>query len=176
MSEEEKQRDVTRKELAEALAKSNALVESQGAAIARLEALLAAKAEPTLGLQEAILQRELAAANAELKDKRELLERVRSRPGASGPDIKLVPYSGMVVSTAVCCPDHRREVGEVFLVNLPALYTDDPFEPVTVLETDENGVAIKWEPNKAAPTPIDFRFRKVVSAAEDPTPRRAAEY
>lgn len=169
---EEKGRDVTRRELAEALEASQALNVRLSE---RLDALEAKAAAPTLSVQEAILERELANANAELKEKREALERARSRPGISGPDVELIPYSGYVQATAPCCIDHRRDAGEVFHVNVPALWTDDPYVAVNIVGAFETG-APKTEPNLAAPTPINFRFRKVVSAAEDPTPRRASEY
>lgn len=172
MAEDEKQRDVTRRELADALARANELNETL---MARVEALEAKASAPTLSVQEAILQRELQLAYAELKDKSDLLERARSRPGQTGPDLPLVPYSGMVLVTAKCCIDHLREEGEVFHVSMPALYTDDPFVPVVITGSYEDGRP-KTEPNPDAPVPIDFRFRKVVSAALDPTPRKAASF
>lgn len=170
---EEKGRDVTRRELAEALEASQAL---NARLSERLDALEAKAAAPTLSVQQAVLERELANANAELKDKRELLERARSRPGASGPDVPLVPYAGFVKAMAKCYAGGGiREVGAVFQVDLPALYTDDPFIAVNVVGEYDDG-SPKTEPNLQAPVPINFRFRKVISAAEDPTPRRAAEY
>jgi len=169
---EEKGRDVTRRELAEALEASQALNLRLSE---RLDALEAKVAAPTLSVQEAILERELANANAELKEKREALERARSRPGA-GPDVPLIPYCGMAKATAKCYAGGGiQEVGSVFQIDLPALYTDDPFVAVNVVGNYDDG-SPRTEPNLSAPVPINFRFRKVISAAEDPTPRRAAEY
>lgn len=88
---------------------------------------------------------------------------------------KLVPYTGMVRATVDCCIDRHRLQGEVFRVEMPALWSDDPFEPVVVLETKEDGTLVVG-PNKDAPAPVPFRYRKVISVAEDPTPRRASEY
>jgi hypothetical protein len=173
MADDEKQRDVTRKELADELAASRAL---NAKLLERLDAMEAKQAAPTISLQEAVLQRELDAANRELGEKRALLEKARSRPAT--PDVTLVPYSGLVKSTAVCCIDTKRDAGEVFHVDVPALWTDDPYVAVVIAGTQiVDGVEVPiTEANPAAPVPINFRFRKVVSAAEDPTPRRASEY
>lgn len=171
-TEAEKGRDVTRRELAEALEKAHEL---NAKLSERLDALEAKAQAPEVSVQEAILQRELANANAELKDKRELLEKARNRPGLSGPDVVMVPYSGYVQAIAACCIDTFHKEGEVFHVDVPALWTDDPYVPVLVTGTKEDGTPLT-QPNLLAPVPINFRFRKVVSAAEDPTPRRAAEY
>jgi hypothetical protein len=170
---QEPERTLTRRELAEELAKSREL---NARMLERLDALEAKQATPTLSVQETILQKELAAATKELADKRLLLEKYSQRQSAGSPDIPLVPYEGYVIATATCAMDTRHEEGEIFYVSVPALYTDDPYEPVTILEQDVEGTPTKWEKNRAAPTPINFRFRKVVSAAEDPTPRRANEY
>lgn len=173
---EEKGRDITRRELADALAEAT-----------RLNKALAARVEVL----------ETKAADADTKIGRELLEAQRLLAErtvqplsavAVLADVKLVPYKGMVRATAPCCvaPTVNREdgqpagphftaVGEVFEIEVAALWTDDPYEAVIVTGHADDGTA-KTKPNRDAPTPIDFRFRKVVSIAEDPTPRRAAEY
>lgn len=162
-------KEPTRADLAEALARATALIEEQGAAIAELRA-----ARPAA---DSAIQLELVKAINELKASTEAQNQARARPGAfyTGPDKELTPYAGYVVSTAICCVDHRREEGEVFQVSVAALWSDDPFVPVTITGQKDDGT-LTWEPNKSAPTPINFRFRKQVSAAEDPTLRRASEY
>lgn len=159
---EERGRDVTRRELADALAEATRINKALAERVERLEA------NQTPPGSEAALRKELAEA-------RELLASRSVAPLAKVPDVKHVPYSGFVQASADCCIGHRRDAGEVFEVDVPALWTDDPYTPVVVTGYTDDGMP-KTEPNRAAPTPIDFRFRKVVSIAEDPTPRRAAEY
>lgn len=158
---DEKGRDVTRRELADALAEATRLNKALAERVGALEA-----ARPSAS--EAALRRELEEA-------RSLLASRSVAPLTKIPDIKHIPYSGMVKATADCCMEHRHLKGEVFEVTVPALWTDDPYTAVVVTGYADDGTP-KTEPNAQAPTPIDFRFRKVVSIAEDPTPRRAAEY
>lgn len=159
---EEKGRDVTRRELADALAEANRLNKALAERVDKLEA------NQTPPIAEAALRRELAEAQR-------LLAERSVQPLAKVPDVKHVPYAGTVKATAECCMGHFRAEGEVFEVSVPALWSDDPYVAVTVTGYADDGTP-KTEPNRDAPTPIDFRFRKVVSIAEDPTPRRAAEY
>lgn len=146
MAEKEDQ-GPTRRELAQALAESRALIESQGAALAALQSQVAAS--------QVAAQKPSAAAPAQ--------------------ELTLRPYVGLVKALVPCCYDHKYEAGELFHVSLPALWTDDPFEAVIVVREDDNGKPVT-EKNPSAPTPIDFRFRKAVSTIEDPTPRIASEY
>ncbi len=90
--------------------------------------------------------------------------------------LDLVPYKGLVKATVLCCIGTQRQQGEVFEVDVPALWTDDPYEPVIVTGYLEDGITPVTEPNPAAPTPLSFRDRKAVSVAEDPTPRQASSY
>ena len=179
--QEEKGRDVTRRELADALAEATRLNKALAERVDALEAkqtppinkalaerVDALEAKQTPPINVATLQRELAEAHA-------LLAARSVQPLAKVPDVKLVPYSGMVKATADCCIEHRYETGAVFHIDVPALWTDDPYVAVIVTGYADDGTP-KTEPNHDAPTPIDFRFRKVVSIAEDPTPRRAAEF
>jgi hypothetical protein len=159
---EEKGRDVTRRELADALAEATRI---NKALAERVEKLEANQIPP---VSEAALRKELAEA-------RELLAARTVAPLKATAEVKLVRYAGLVQATADCCMEHRHAAGEVFEVDVPALWTDDPYMPVIVTGYTDDGTP-KTQPNAQAPTPIDFRFRKVVSIAEDPTPRRAAEY
>lgn len=168
--EEGRPREPTRKELAEALAQSQAL---NARMLERLDALEAKQAPPMVSLEEEVLRRELAVANAELAQKRQLLERVQTR--AATPDVQLVPYAGLVQADVACCMERKYEKGEVFYVEVTALWTDDPYHAVIIQGERDDGTP-RVLPNPDAPQPINFRFRKVVSAAEDPTPRRASEY
>lgn len=116
----------TRKELKEQLTAAEADKAAMEARLARLEAAFAAKAEPAT-FSEIDLAR--------LKAAREELEALR--PGASkpwtppqGPPPKFVPYQGLARARVKCATEHFHEPGEVFAVDLPVLWSDDPFEPV----------------------------------------------
>jgi hypothetical protein len=174
MAEEEKSRDVTRRELAEALANATAMIAAQKEQNAALETRLAAleQAKPA---DNAIVQLETLKA---LQDLRQSIEqgRIRSSPKFyTGPEPDKVPYEGSVQATVECHYGHFHKAGDVFQVKVPALWSDDPYVAVIVTGTRDDGTPITM-PNKDAPVPIDFRFRRVVSAAEDPTLRRASEY
>lgn len=109
------------------------------------------------------------------------VEALEATPAAapSRPAVKLVPYAGLVIATKPCCIGTRRDEGEIFEIEVDALWDDDPYMAVVITEQrpdGKGGIDVITGPNPNAPTPIDFRFRKTVSAAEDPTPRRAAEY
>lgn len=152
MAETEQQRDVTRRELADELAKSRETNERLAAQLAEMQA--AAKVAPP--------------------------RMPHTAPVYNGPEPNKVPYSGLVRATARCCIGHVREEGEIFEVSVPALWTDDPYIAVIVTgytpETRTQAPEPIWELNPEAPTPIALRFRKAVSAAEDPTPRVAASF
>ena len=98
-------------------------------------------------MQEAILQRELDMATKELAEKRLLLEKAAARQN-TGPDIPLVPYTGWVVATVACAMETRHDEGEIFHVSVPALYTDDPYQAIDILESDAEGTPTKWEPEQ----------------------------
>ncbi|SRR5579884_2243591 len=87
-----------------------------------------------------------------------------------------VPYKGMVQAKEPCVYDRKYETGDVFAVDLPALWSDDPFVPVVVTGYSDTGKPLT-EPNTLAPPAVDFRFRpKSHEVLNDPTPRRANEY
>lgn len=165
----------TRKELADALSQSQ-LVNAK--LMERLDALEAKAQTPTVSVQEAILQRDLDTARADIAAKQKLLDRAATHTTTA--DVKLTPYVGLVKAIAPCCMDTKYEVDAVFEVKVPALWTDDPYVPVRLIDstTDDQGnyLNLATEPNPNAPEQIHFRFRKVVSQAEDPTPRRAESF
>ena len=176
--EKEPSRDVTRRELAEALTRANELIAQQAVALEEVRGeLKAMKDAPAPGgsVSEAVLRRELENTQAQLRD----LTAAQSarRPGAQ--NITPVPYKGMVKARERCHIGHIREAGEVFYHEVPALWTDDPFEAVTVVRTSDTGEPVT-EPNADAPTPIDFRFRNSIegfrAVTSDPNPRRAADF
>jgi hypothetical protein len=92
-----------------------------------------------------------------------------------GPKPALIPYKGWVKAKESCVYNTPHpltgsrigslyERGDVFEVDVTALWTDDPFEAVVVTGAKEDGTPIT-EPNPDAPIPIDFRFRVLVDQA-----------
>lgn len=170
MSEEkETSRDVTRRELAEALAAATALIQDQKKALTTLQGEVAELKKGSSPLMQA----ELMKAIADLAASSRPVDKLAGY--FNGPCPPLEPYEGYVEATADCVYGHRRAQGEVFQVKVKALWTDDPYVAVEIIGTREDGAPIT-RPSKDAPTPIDFRFRKPTVIAEDPTLRRAAEY
>jgi hypothetical protein len=84
----------------------------------------------------------------------------------TGPAPRLVPYIGLVKALADCHIGQYRHTGDVFQVEMPALWTDDPFVPVVITGHTEEGKPIT-EANPMAPPQIDFRFR--TSTADMPS-------
>lgn len=168
---------ITRAQLAEALAKSNALVEEQGRVIAELQARPAATADP--------VQLEILKALADLKNS--TARQVPATAFYTGPRVETHPYRGYVKAIQKCQlnhpnPDgtagvHVHEEGDVFEVDVEALWTDDPYVPVIVkgYEDQEQKKPITT-PRLDAPPQVDFRFRRQVELEEKPTLRRASEY
>jgi hypothetical protein len=77
------------------------------------------------------------------------------RPEPLPSSAPAVPYQGMVRALVDCYYGSYRKAGDVFEVNVKALWTDDPFEPVTVTY-DPAGAPIV-QPSPAARA--DFRSR-----------------
>lgn len=116
---------------------------------------------------------ELAIAVAEL---------AALKPNAAAPIVALagrprkIPYKGMVQSKEPCVYEHKYEPGDVFAVDVPTLWSDDPYVPVIVTGYSEAGKPLT-EVNPLAPPPVDFRFRpKSHDVLNDPSPRRANEF
>lgn len=153
------EKELTRSELAERLAAAEARA---SAAEGERDTLVASKAA------------DLAKAEAEL---------ARLRPNAATPIApvagsrpQLIPYKGMVRAKEPCVCDHKYEEGDVFGVDVAALWSDDPYVAVIVTGHMESGKTIT-EVNPLAPRPVDFRFRpKSHDVLNDPSPRRANEY
>jgi hypothetical protein len=131
--------------MAEALARAEATIKQQGDT---LQALAAVKVE--LSPQE---NQELTAARAELAG-------LGSAPSSNlGPTPKLIPYAGMVQAKEPCALGSLHSVGDVFPVDVTALWTDDPYVAVRVTGINEDTGKPKVVQNELAPEPIDFRFR-----------------
>lgn len=75
----------------------------------------------------------------------------------TGPGPKQIPYRGLVRALADCYIGAYHRQGEVFHVNVPALWSDDPYEAVTATGTNEIGQPIV-EPALDA-VRIDQHFR-----------------
>jgi hypothetical protein len=145
------------------LAELRALIEKQNDTI---QALSQVKAAPALSSSENL---ELTAARAEIA------RLTRQAPVGGGE--KPIPYKGMVQATMPCAIDVLRATGDVFQVDVPALWTDDPYTAVIVKGFAESGKPIT-EANPLAPEPADFRFRPRTTDAlyaESLEVRRAAD-
>jgi len=162
--------EMTRAELQAALDKANA-------------DLVAARAE--IDKPNPLLQAEL---------ERTQLELAKLKPAAAGKPVgempKKVPYKGMVQATEDCNYEGYRNGpkfyndkdgkrvnvsdGDIFAVDVPALWSDDPYVPV-LLKMTEAGQKYSV-PNPDAPVRIDFRFRPRVSVSTDIAPLRAGQY
>lgn len=157
----------TRKELQEALERSEKLRAEQETRFTELMARLeAVEAKPL----SAIDQRRLADAEAELAQ----LKRGVSLSAPQGPAPKLIPYKGSVQAMVDCHiggafrhgpddanrnrPSLGKTQGDVFYVEVGALWSDDPYVPVMVVRTRDDGMP-ETKPNPDAPPQIDFRFR-----------------
>jgi hypothetical protein len=167
---------VTRVQLAEALAKSTALVEEQGRVIAQLRAQPAATVDP--------IQLEILKA---LKELRESVPRQSPTAFYTGPKVETQPYRGFVQALDKCQvnhpnPDgsagvHVHEKGDVFEIDVEALWTDDPYVAVIVKGYEDQAQTKPIVvPRMDAPPQADFRFRRQVELEEKPTLRRASEY
>ncbi|MDB6107843.1 MAG: hypothetical protein JWO52_7842 [Gammaproteobacteria bacterium] len=168
---------VTRVQLAEALAKSTALVEEQGKLIAELRAQPAATVDP--------IQLEILKA---LKELRESTPRQSPTAFYTGPKVETKPYRGWAKALQKCQVSHPgekpgqiavhvHEEGEVFGIDVEALWTDDPYVAVTITGyEDQEQMKPITVANKDAPPQADFRFRRQVELEEKPTLRRASEY
>lgn len=140
----EEQKEPTRKELAEALAKALSVIEEQGKAIAEL------RAKPQV------------------------------MTAAPRPAPQAIPYKGYVRAREACYIGFLRGAGDIFAHETPCLWSDDPFEPVNVVGTRDDGqlVTEPW-PEGKAPQPLPFHLRPRTHdalAAAAATPRRASEW
>ena len=97
---------------------------------------------------------------------------------AKGTKVKPRPYRGHVQAVETCWAGHPvkgpRQEGDVFEVDLPALYNDDPFVPVVVIGTTESGRPIV-KPHAEAVV-ADFLDRPQVRVSTDLPPLRASQF
>lgn len=142
------------------LAQNKALEER----LAKLEAAVAAK--PEAMSQSDVAQ--LAAAIKELTDLHPKAAQPISMP--SGPKPKFVPYKGLVRAKVDCAigtfrrgPDPSKGIAaEVFAVDVPVLWSDDPFEPVRQIDT--NDAEPRYAVRDDVPV-IDYRWRPRADSA-----------
>lgn len=170
----------TRKELAAELEAQRTENADLKARMERLEALVAKPPEPVFTQTD--LDR--------LRQAREELEALR--PGASrsfaaptGPAPQLVPYKGLVRATQDCtygsyragpgstsaaCGANADPDGDVFEVDVQALWSDDPWVPVR--QVAREGGAVYYVPRTDVPI-VDARFRVRLqqAAINDPIAR-----
>lgn len=123
--------------------------------LARLEALEKASASKDARIAE------LEAAAPKIKEAAQELgkEQVADLTPPAG-EARLLPYKGAARALADCFvgkPCQYYKKGEVFFIDVPVLWTDDPYVAVLVTGQGENGPLV--EVNPLAPTPVDFRFR-----------------
>jgi len=93
--------------------------------------------------------------------------------------IKPVPYRGLVRATEDCATEHYHKAGEVFAIDLPCLWSDDPFVPVvqTGVRMNADGVEVPiYEVDPAAPKPNNFRLRPKASYGNEPEPQRPGAF
>lgn len=168
----------------EALPSKREMLEMFNALKAEVGELRAENAALKAGPSDAV-KAQLAAAEAELA-------RLRLPPTANAPPIQgkapaLIPYKGWVQATEDCHiggafrkgPTGKGksfEAGDVFEVDMPVLWTDDPFVPVVLEGYTEETMRPITSPNKDAPQRVDFRFRKPSAQDTDIAPIRAGQY
>lgn len=154
----------TRKELNEQLATERAQNAEMSARLARLEQQVAAIPPPETDAQRLVREKRLADAEAELAELRPGAARVLDKP--KGPAPTLVPYKGWVRATKDCAygcyrfgpdPDKGRQYGDVFEIDVPTLWSDDPWEPV-IPSWDEGGNLVQVKLRRDV-TAVDYRFR-----------------
>lgn len=144
----------TRKELAEQLEKERGEKAKLEERLARLEAAFAANTETES--QRLNREKRLADAEAELAGLRPDAARPLMAP--RGPAPKLVPYKGFVRARVDCAYECYRHAGDVFEIDVPGLWSDDPWEPVRVTGDNEDGTPIVNP--RTDVTRIDARFRQ----------------
>lgn len=156
-----KDEEVTRSQLAQALDRSNALVEAQAQKLAELETKTQVMADLLKGASP-------------------------SGTFYTGQKLKTERYNGFVKALEKCVvshpgPDgtacvHVHEEGDVFGIDVDGLWSDDPFVPVEVKGyQDEAQLKPITVPHPTA-RQSDFRFRRHAELDEKPLLRRAAEY
>jgi hypothetical protein len=134
----------------------------------RLEAAFAARPEPTEDPR-------LKDAVAELQT---LPVRTIDPTLPRGKPPVFVPYSGYVRAKENCVigcyrmgpnPDQGRVQGDVFAVEVPVLWSDDPYEPVNIIRTRDDG-QLECEVRRDVPI-IDARWRVLNPNAQNPMAR-----
>jgi hypothetical protein len=121
--------------------------------LARLEALEKAAASKDARIAE------LEAANVKIQEAAQDLGKAQVADLTPPPgEARLIPYKGAVKAIFECFVGQFYKAGSVFFVDVPVLWTDDPYVPVLVTGQNEDGEHLT-EANPLAPTPVDYRFR-----------------
>jgi hypothetical protein len=167
----EPQKEPTKSELAEALLRANMLMAEQAKAIEELRAEKPQSSSDEVQLEILQLLKELRGSKPQSQH-------------YNGPEIKKTAYDGYVRAIESCVVNvlfqdgdfHpvRYEKGDVFQVDVDQLWTDDPYEPVTLKGNDDSGKPVTVGNESAVRA--DFRFRRHTSVVEDPTLKRASQY
>lgn len=113
--------------------------------------------EEQLARSEALLARVTAAAETLERENAEL-KRLSSAQVTPRPGLQARPYKGLVRAIVPCHYNFLHATGDIFEVDLPALWTDDPFVPVVITQTLPDGTQLTEE-NKDAPKPLPFELR-----------------
>lgn len=127
-------------------------------------------------------RQELADALAKANETIARLEAAAAKPApivVPQPGPQKVPYSGYVRAKEPCWIGHLRAAGEVFQHDAPCLWSDDPFEPVILLEGVDKDGNPNCRAHPEAPKPIPFHLRpRTVDALSERgnTPLRANEW
>jgi hypothetical protein len=157
MAEEPTKKDLL-ETLKDALERSNQLAADNAAALQEAKTTIEAQGKV---IDDLIAARETAATAASAPPK------VVPQPG-----LQAIPYAGHVKVKEPCfIADTLRQPGDVFYHEVPALWEDDPFEPVVLKGTTDDGKHVT-EPHPEAPKPLPFKLRP---RSADELARRAAE-
>lgn len=125
----------------------------------------------------------LSKAMATIEAQGKILEELRAKPAPAvvpQPAVQATPYKGHVRAKEACYIGFLRAAGDVFHHDVPCLWSDDPFEPVNVVATRDDGQPViePW-PEGKEPAVLPFHLRPRtpdVLAARAASPRRASEW
>lgn len=124
----------------------------------------------------------LTKALSTIEEQGRLLAELRAKPAqvVPQPAVQAIPYKGHVRAKEACYIGFLRAAGDVFHHDVACLWSDDPFEPVNVVGTRDDGQPViePW-PEGKEPQVLPFHLRPRtpdVLAARAATPRRASEW
>lgn len=147
--------------LTQALERSNEIIAQMGTALERANANQAEQAKAIADLQVLMAARPAAPAT----------------PKGQNIVVPRVPYKGYVRAREACYIGSLRAAGDVFVVEVPGLWTDDPFEPVDLKGYDRDNRPICDPHPTAKQQPFHLRPRTSEAlAALNSTPRKASDW